>query len=362
MKRTYKCFNLLLFLYLLLFSLFPNINLSAEEKLLFAVTLIRHGDRTPLHDIITDPYKWEIGKGELTPLGMNQERKLGSELRKRYVDELKLLTPNYVNSSIYALATDFNRTIQSAQSFLLGLYPPGFGPKLQNGIPALPAAYQPIPIRTLPARVDNFLLAYGVRTDKFNKMCEKYVFSTEFWKKENNKYKDKLESWSKIFGVKIDSINDLGKIGDNLNVRNRYGVPFPQGLSNDDAQTIINLAAWFMAQQYKPKVIGNFIGSEFLFKLKDEMERVLNGKQEYKFFLYSGHDTSILPVMSALGVPLDMNPPYASHIDFELYIDNGKHFVKVMFNGIPVIIQGKKEGRYTFDQFVKIVEDSKPAE
>ncbi len=73
-----KSFQVATILLLLLLTLVLNLNVSAEEKLIFAVTLIRHGERTPTDDIKSDPYNWEIEKGELTALGMNQQNKLVS--------------------------------------------------------------------------------------------------------------------------------------------------------------------------------------------------------------------------------------------------------------------------------------------
>ena len=95
-----KEFQLLAILLFLLLTLILNLNVSAAEKLIFAVTLTRHGERTAIYDIESAPYKWEIGKGELTALGMKQQNELGSELRKRYVDKFKLLSAKYVNNEV----------------------------------------------------------------------------------------------------------------------------------------------------------------------------------------------------------------------------------------------------------------------
>ncbi|MCP4181213.1 MAG: histidine phosphatase family protein [bacterium] len=337
-----------------------SLTLFAQEQLIFAVTLIRHGDRTPTHAIKTDPHKWEIGIGELTPLGMNQENKLGAKLRTRYVDDFELLPIKYKNNEMYVRSTDFNRTIQSAESLLNGLYPLGLGPNLKNGNPALPAAYQPIPIRTLPVPMDNLLLAHDAQINRFNDMCSKYVYITEAWKAVNKNYKNKFAAWSKIFGTKIKNVKDLGAIGDNLNVRERNGVAIPSGISKIDAKLIIYLSDWLQAQQFAPKQIGNYFGNKFLVTLQKNMQKVIDSKQEYKYILYSGHDSSILPVMSALGVPLKLNPPYASHIDFELYKNETEYYVEVRFNGKTVKLPNNTKSQCKFSDFIKIVEASKP--
>jgi len=57
---------------------------------------------------------------------------LGAEFRSRYIKgdpEYKILGDNFdpYDTSIYALALSLNNTIQSGESFMLGLYPIGTG-------------------------------------------------------------------------------------------------------------------------------------------------------------------------------------------------------------------------------------------
>ena len=97
-------------------------------------------------------------------------------------------------------------------------------------------------------------------------------------------------------------------IGDNLNVRVRNGIALPKGLSKKDASKLIKLADWAQGHQFKPKVNSDYFGSKFLVQLRNDMQKAIQNKQQYKYILYSGHDSSILPVMSALNVPLELKP------------------------------------------------------
>ncbi len=45
----------------------------AHDKLIFAVDIIRHGDRTPMIELPKDPYVWPEGLGHLTAKGRQQE-------------------------------------------------------------------------------------------------------------------------------------------------------------------------------------------------------------------------------------------------------------------------------------------------
>ncbi|RYW28888.1 histidine phosphatase family protein, partial [Legionella pneumophila] len=68
----------------------PSI-LLAEDKLIFAVDIIRHGDRTPIVALPTVNYQWQEGLGQLTAEGMQQEYKMGVAFRKKYIEESHLL-------------------------------------------------------------------------------------------------------------------------------------------------------------------------------------------------------------------------------------------------------------------------------
>lgn len=96
---------------------------------------------------------------------MRQHQKLGQIFRKEYIENLKFLSPTYVSSEIEVFSTPLNRTMNSIQSQLYGLYPPGSGTRLtyvnrslhlppysnktdieeQNY--ALPKGYQPIKVK-----------------------------------------------------------------------------------------------------------------------------------------------------------------------------------------------------------------------
>ena len=60
------------------------------------------------------------------------------------------------------------------------------------------------------------------------------------------------------------------------------------------------------------------------------------------FMLFSGHDTTVAPILSAFGVYSGEWPPYASHMEFELFKDktNSSYFVRMLYNGNAQIIPG----------------------
>lgn len=61
-------------------------------------------------------------------------------------------------------------------------------------------------------------------------------------------------------------------------------------------------------------------------------------------FLYSGHDSTIMPLLAALGMRSDNHwPVYASSIVFELWksAHDGEHYVKILYNKEELPIYGR---------------------
>jgi len=93
-----------------------------DEKIAFVFETVRHGARTNFQTHMLEHFK--VGRGMLTAEGMRERHMLGRFNRERYVDQYKLLSPEYNPSEIFIQSTNVNRTMQSEYSELLGLYPP----------------------------------------------------------------------------------------------------------------------------------------------------------------------------------------------------------------------------------------------
>lgn len=113
--------------------------------------LYRHGDRTPAFPYPTDPYAdlsfWPVPWGALTKRGRQQHFELGQWLRQRYGNVL--LSEQYSPDEINVRSTDVERTLESAEANLAGLYPPSGYQKWNDNL-----AWQPIPVHTVEAERD----------------------------------------------------------------------------------------------------------------------------------------------------------------------------------------------------------------
>ena len=77
-----------------------------------------------------------------------------------------------------------------------------------------------------------------------------------------------------------------------------------------------------------------------LHEIYKRMEGLAENRTREKFVLYSGHDTTIEPLITTLGITDGTWPPYASRLVFETYSFNHnghKHYLlRVLFNGEDV--------------------------
>ncbi|HAT8124017.1 TPA: histidine-type phosphatase [Legionella pneumophila] len=336
----------------------PSI-LLAEDKLIFAVDIIRHGDRTPVIALSTVNYQWQEGLGQLTADGMQQEYKMGVTFRKKYIEESHLLPEHYEYGTIYVRSTDYARTLMSAQSLLMGLYPPGTGPTIPSGTSALPYAFQPVPVFSAPSKCDDVIIQQVDRKER-EKLMEQYVFSTREWQQKNNELKDKYPLWSRLTGVRIDNLEDLEIVGDTLHVHQVHNAPMPEGLSPNDIDTIIDASEWAFMAQEKPQQIASVYSSKLMANIANYLNSGSLQKSKLKYVLLSAHDTTIASVLSFLGSPLEKAPPYASNVNFSLY-DNGANYytVKITYNGNPVPIPACGGSVCELQQLINLVNDSK---
>lgn len=333
--------------------------LFAADTLIFAVDIIRHGDRTPIESLPAANYEWPEGPGQLTAEGMQQEYKLGVEFRQKYIEQLHLLPEHYEYGTIYVRSTDYERTLMSAMSLLTGLYPPGTGPNTsESSLPALPHAFQPVPVFSAPSKYDEVILQ-RLSYEERKKLMEQYVYSTKEWKQKNNELKDKYPLWSRLTGVQIDSLEDLELLGDTLYVHQIHNAPMPPGLSSEDIETIINAGEWVFLAQETPRKVANAYQTKLMTNIANYLSNGSKQKSPLKYVLLSAHDTTITGALSYLGVSLKTSPPYASNVNFALY-DNGsdQYTVKVSYNGSPVTIPACGGTVCELQQFINLVKSS----
>lgn len=265
----------------------------------------------------------------------------------------QLLPPHYQVDTVYVRSTERDRTMMSAQSLLLGLYPPGVGPVLADNTPALPAQIQPIPIHVIPSAQDKALII-DLRTNEFSELLANYVFTRADWQQKSAEWSSQYPRWSQLTGTNIENMMDIVSVGDTLNTYMIHDIALPEGLSSDEAKTIIAAGNWILATLFKPRQVGDTVGKEALNEIKEHLQRIVEQKTKAKFVLLSAHDVTLLGVMSALHIPLDSAPPYASDLNFSVYqSDTDELLIKVTYNNKPVLLPGCEVNHCSLNQWLK---------
>ena len=327
-----------------------------KKKLIFAIDVIRHGDRTPIIEIPKAPHHWSTGLGQLTPLGMLQEYELGQKFQHRYIDQEKLLSRVYQPGTLYVRSTDVDRTLMSAECVLMGLYPPGTGPFLHPAFLmnwfALPYGFQPIPIHTAPQDHDALLIPRH-STEEIKQSIEAIPECQE----KEKELQPHFAAWSEATGLSIHDLLDVERLGDALHIYQLKHIAMPKGLSHEDINTILKADEII----FKKSITSvQESGGKLLSEISHRLEQAAEKKSSLKYALYSGHDSTIMSLLTTMGASIKEIPHYASDLNIALYEKENHHFeVQITLNDYPVQLRGSMSGTYSLQQFLALVSTSK---
>ena len=106
---------------------------------------------------------------------------------------------------------------------------------------------------------------------------------------------------------------------DNFQCRICEGVALPAGYGGEVAEGIIDVAVTLNAAKIDNATAARLGIGTFLGELAASMDAAVSGGSDERLAIYSGHDSTIAPVLAALGVWDRRWPPYASTIILETY-------------------------------------------
>ncbi|KAG9326024.1 hypothetical protein KVV02_000735 [Mortierella alpina] len=311
---------------------FSGVNQPEGEPLIHANVLA--------HQVVSIPpgspfaanmWKGNCIPGQLTSVGAMQHRRLGAALRQIYVGKFKLLPATYDPEVVQIRSTDVWRTKQSAENFMAGMY----------GIPGQ-FKRSPLPvlqIHTLPSEIEYLYMNDRVcprmnqlrrEAQKSSKVLKKLEHDNVDFQKELIDLLGEKKSWSGFMDTVLPRVcHDKP-----LQCRQKDGVErcinssiTEQILKNvgiQTAETYRDMKGVFEVLQLGIGPLANDIKQNLLAAMD-------NGKVRFQF--YSGHDTTILPMLGMLDAEDMRWPPYASSILIELWeTPKGHHFVRVLYN------------------------------
>lgn len=281
--------------------------------------------------------------GELTSLGFLQHLNLGSLMQLKYSNLLDGLN---IKDDIFVQSTDYRRTIRSASAFLLGFLPDDkdirsltpihVSPGDLNEAPPPGSPWVHRPCRNLGQLAQEELQKsdYFAEEKSFHWLQEKMIdmFNLPLPRSQ--------PIWTKIF----DHVMTRG-----CHAKRTAANPEPQLLpcTKDDqcidcgvGRMMFDFADWSWTKKYPPN--SSYLGIlPFLrHSLMDTMDSAIFDmqRQPYKFLLTFTHDSTLVFLFQALGLPVKEWTPYASRLVFELWKTSDTHqaprfYVRVLLNG-----------------------------
>lgn len=302
----------------------------AHTHINYVVTDLHGGPKPPAP--VEDSYRRNMltggtFPGQLTTLGMQQLYELGKRLRRRYIDESHFLSSTFSPAEVYVRSTNIVRTIESAKCLVAGLFQ-----QKQKEI---------VPIVTTEAESEILYPNYHG--------CEMLkILGSHRWA-ESTTLPDiaaDLQSIQSALGIAAHQRIDFILIRDDMVAREAHGLPCPPVL--DTWRTKVEQRAVDMiCHVYEPSKRENLqlcVGPLLHILLTNIDEKLQGTSPELnrKLFLYSAHDTTLIPCLMALGI-FDMRwPPYAADITLELHQhrQTNESFVKVSYIGQDQHIPG----------------------
>ncbi|KNE56545.1 hypothetical protein AMAG_17931 [Allomyces macrogynus ATCC 38327] len=278
---------------------------------------------------------------------------LGRAARSLYVDTLKFLPSKLQHpGDVYLRSSDFARTLESLHSVVEGMYPE--------------SAHPPMHIFTrTPVGSDNIYRDFG---------CERYRrLAKQFNALIKHEVGEEMKSWS----AKLQDMASDPKHGAVL-AFDILGAALAHGRATDvvtpaEYETLRDASTrlWF-GHMVKYPEMGRLMLGRFVTELHELMAHHVTGvapdSVEFsmhvqhmrasgattppRLALYSGHDTTLVPLVAALGAWDHTWPPFASHLTLELFQSKhpaptrraeDSHFIRLRFNGTNLRVPACQE-------------------
>ena len=269
-----------------------NINKKKQLKLLHII--FRHGIRTPADTYPNDPYinetLYPVGWGQITNEGKVNLYEHGVYLRKRYGD---FLGEHYSPSTYYVQTTDVDRTKVSAQCINAGLWPPSSAQKWGA------LDWLPIPTNSEPLNSDNLLLVRRP-CPKYHLELQRVLNTPEIIARLRSEH-SLYVNLTQHTGKEIKNFEDVQDIFTTLMSEEAYGLELPAWTKQFYPNRMLNSTVFSYILNAYNNQLNRLKGGVFLKKLiADWKAAVTDNKQ--KTFLYIGHDSTIVNLLSTLKV------------------------------------------------------------
>ncbi|KAJ1843653.1 hypothetical protein LPJ70_003298 [Coemansia sp. RSA 2708] len=279
----------------------------------------------------SQPTDATCGFGQLTDTGRHSMAALGAHMRALYVDALRFLPDTLQTSStLYLRTTSYTRTFESLQHTLGGLYPD------------LPSASPLLRVHVRPSDRDNLFPDFSCKG-----MVRQFIkLNAQNLERRGDDYQrlyqDMLAvpSLRAFFGTefKPGKARVAISVMDVVAPMRAHGVALPDGVSDDLIARVTRMAAveYLQSAWQSPALARMQIGRlvhELAGNVVDavQADRAVAAASQARLSIYSGHDTTLAPLLAVFGhdaaqpvpdAPADLAwPAFAASMRIELLKD-----------------------------------------
>jgi hypothetical protein len=161
---------------------------------------------------------------------------------------------------------------------------------------------------------------------------------TDEYKKWDDSMQPLHAKMEQIFGTSM--IPSWTGIYDALFCRRSHGIPFPDGITDDIYQQVVDAANFLITYSYSTVPISRLAIGQMLKDMREAMLDAVNGNVSHPWMIWSAHDTTVAPLLIALNAFDSIWPPYASHVVFELFQEpkTGNFSVRIIYNEKTLVL------------------------
>ncbi|KAA8493237.1 Prostatic acid phosphatase [Porphyridium purpureum] len=350
-----------------------------SSTLRMAIVITRHGARFPLKPFPKstawpkNKLFWETYGGKLTPVGHRQHQEVGAMLGDHYIKSEGFLVPDMVDfsSRVYAYTSNSDRTVGSAQSLLVGMFPQN---ALSFAIEETAAESEKLS-ETVEQQAEGIVLRIADMTQEYTPklhgfksnrayaemkkraLAESVFFKTKAEDPEYLKLLDKLWAMTEFKKISpdlsvVERLQHFQSAAQQIAIERAYKIHVFSNSENlfldrEDEERIREVSDYICRVRYQglddnmQREMARLAAGTLPLEITSKFRSAIDNTSNFEFCLYSAHDNTIMALLAQLGFRDWPIPQFAAHVVFELHYEETlkDYFVRIAYNPDPRDLQ-----------------------